>query len=190
VQGSTGAAQAKDGRERSAASTINSALNAVHVRLPHAPPSKLNSRYVRIMNTMQAKIIHKVRAPAALAILALGLAGCASVPNQPGAYQPQTYYGGSAYYGYSYGGGYSPWGYGYGYGWGPGLGSGFYGPPVIIEGGQPVAGGPPPPSSPSGGIPPPPPGGGAPPPRPPPMFGSMHHGFMPRCLHGKNQSCP
>ena len=142
------------------------------------------------MNTMQAKIFHKVRAPVALAILALGMAGCASVPNQPGAYQPQAYYSGSAYYGYGWGGGYSPWGYGYG--WGPGLGLGYYAP---IEGAQSAAGAPPPPPPPGGGMPPPPPGGGAPPPpppsRPPPsMFGPMHPGVMSPCPHGRNQSCP
>ncbi len=143
------------------------------------------------MNTMQAKIFHKVRVPAALAILALGMAGCASVPNQPGAYQPQAYYGGSAYYGYGFGDGYSPWGYGYG--WGPGLGLGYYGAPIIVGGNQSTPGGPPPPPPPGGGMPPPPPGGGAPPPpppRPPPMFGPMHPGAMPACPHGRNQSCP
>ena len=142
------------------------------------------------MSTMQAKTLHTLRMLAAAMIVTLGLASCASLPNQPGAYPPQTYYGGSAYYEYGFGDGYSPWGDGYG--WGPGLGIGYYGPPIIVGGGQPAPGGPSPPFPPGGGMPPPPPGGGAPPPpsRPPPVFGPMHHGFMHACPHGKNQACP
>ncbi|HVB59366.1 MAG TPA: hypothetical protein VNE63_23410 [Candidatus Acidoferrales bacterium] len=83
----------------------------------------------------------------------LGLAGCASYPNQSSGYAPSSYYGGP-YYGPGdnpYGYGYSYW-YGYGYPWYPGIWD--YSPPPVIVNNPPGVTSPP---SPHPVLPPPPP---------------------------------
>ncbi len=93
------------------------------------------------MTLMPGKFFHKIRALAALVLLALGIAGCASVPNQSGQYGPPAYFGGYASYGYGWGGGYVPSGYyPWGYGWEPD--SGYPSAPIIISGGQSTTGNP------------------------------------------------